>query len=1036
MYRFLSAILLVLFLVNSMPAAAETSYNKEQPVARAAVPIVTEAEARETLSEYILFYTKSGSALCYGTVLPLSEDNTVKPYLVDETAMVPLAFLCERLSLVLTEEESGFSVTGEGVALTLPQNGDAYTVNGSSQSLPHCLEQRGGVWFVPAQIVAATVGFDVYTESCGYILIGENTQQFSFDSFINRRILYQGIRPLIYKRPDAETIVQTVESRYPDCGHPRLWVTNDRIERIKELQKTDANVQKWIEELLAEADTMLKEPVLAKTGTGTTQYLNSVHEAIYRMEYLPMAYRLTGNEAYAERAKQELLNLCGSNFEDWSPVTLFTGEMCAAVALGYDWLYQTMTEAERQTVRNILVSKAFEPAMEDYQSVEKYRSYHLWWNRDKDLAAPNNWSAVCNGGLAMAALAVCDETEIAGDILENGLRVIEDLLERYAPDGAYFEGLNYWIYSLQFLSYYSAALTTAAGTDYGLFDAPGLDKTSYYLDDMSGFSGVMNLRNVDTDDYMNDYPTMYIAQRCGDSRLVALRLFRLEKYGFSAMPEDLFWYEPTDEVYTRDGGSRLYREQEVAVMRTGTQDEADIFVGFHGSEDNQLVGVMDAGTYVVDMLGERWVYDSGPDMGNYVTGGATAARNNNYRSRAEGHNTFVIDPDYGVEQDRYVAATINRFENNEDCAYAVCDLSGVYAFTGAESAQRGILLDKKNQHVVIQDEVKRQEPMELYWFMHTDAAVTVANDGKSAVLTLGNKHVLAEILSAGDYSFSVMDAVPLATSPQSEGNVDEPGKRKLVVHAENTSDFQLTVCLTPLCENENRPMHRPSVRALENWSTDLGLTPEASAVLLDGEPLESFKSEQSIYAVSVRQNSYLPQISATAGGTVSVVQADTKSLTGKVVVKIGTCLRTYLLCFVPEAAFEGEPEGAVLKEPYGITSSEVTDDMLIYRQGWNTAAVVSMLDFDFGCCDNRIDYLALKLRKTDKPREVCVLVSNDKTTWQPVFQGRSYADYQGLQGFVLKTAYGRYVRLLLSGIEPEETAYLNEARFYASAVGR
>lgn len=1034
--RIIATMLSAILMLTVLPIGAEESYNKTQPTARAALAIVTESEARSLLSDSVLFYTKSNAALCYGEVCRMDTQEAVKPYFAEGVPMVPLMFLCGWLQLQTQEKADGFIISAQSMSMQLPKNDLSYRLNGTDKTLPHALEQQNGVWFVPLTVMAEATGLTVYTEECGYMLLDANAQRFSCDEFINRRVLYQAMRPLIYARPSAETILADVTNRYPDNGHPRLLVTDERIARLRELQKSDENVQSWMQSLLAEADAMLTLPLLTKSGTGTTQYLNSVHEALRRMEYLPLAYRLTGNTAYADRAKQELLNLCGTNFADWSPVTLFTAEMCAAVALGYDWLYQTMTEAQRQTVREALLSRAFLPALDDYHSVPKYRSYHMWWNRD-DLATPNNWSAVCNGGLAMAALAVCDEDDTAGEILASGLTVIEDLLERYGPDGAYFEGLNYWLYSMQFLSYYSAALSTAAGTDYGLLDAPGLNQTSYYMDDMSGFCGVFNLRNVGTYSCVNDYPTMYMAQRCRDSRLTALRLFRMEKYGLSPTAEDLFWYEPTEESYVRDGGSRLYREQEAAVMRTGAQDEADIFVGFHGSEDNQLVGQLDAGTYVIDMLGERWAYDSEADMGVYVAGGASEARNKNYRSRAEGHNTVIIDPDYGVEQDRYVAAAINRFESDEDCAYAVCDLSEVYGFTGAESVQRGVMLDKKNQHVIIRDEVKRTKPMELYWFMHTEASVDIAADGKSAILTRGNKRVLAEILTQGNLQFSVMDAVPLATLPQSEGNVEEAGKRKLVVHAENVSDFALSVSLTPLAGTETTTVHKPTERPLSDWSTNLGAIPEATEISVGGEPLADFAPDKSIYAVPIRQSSVLPQITAKSGGVVTIVQADAKSLTGKVQVRIGKRLRTYVLCFVPEPCFVGQPEGLRQQEAYRTVVGTIGADMQSYIRGWNTAAETAMYEFDFGCCENRVDYMALRFPKNANRQEVCVLVSNDQKKWQTAFCGRSYAQCDGLQGFALQSRYGRYVRVLVGSTKADTAlANLYETVFYTSAARR
>ncbi len=61
-------------------------------------------------------------------------------------------------------------------------------------------------------------------------------------------------------------------------------------------------------------------------------------------------WRLTGDERYAERAKSELINVC--SFSDWNPSHfLDVAEMCIAVSVGYDWLYNWLDEK----VKNIFL---------------------------------------------------------------------------------------------------------------------------------------------------------------------------------------------------------------------------------------------------------------------------------------------------------------------------------------------------------------------------------------------------------------------------------------------------------------------------------------------------------------------------------------------------------------------------------------------------------------------------------------------------------------------------------------------------------
>lgn len=63
--------------------------------------------------------------------------------------------------------------------------------------------------------------------------------------------------------------------------------------------------------------------------------------ALKRIYYLSYVYRMTGDKKYAHRAEQEMLAV--SRFTDWNPTHfLDVGEMVMALAIGYDWLYDSL----------------------------------------------------------------------------------------------------------------------------------------------------------------------------------------------------------------------------------------------------------------------------------------------------------------------------------------------------------------------------------------------------------------------------------------------------------------------------------------------------------------------------------------------------------------------------------------------------------------------------------------------------------------------------------------------------------------------
>src|SRR5262249_52110243 len=148
------------------------------------------------------------------------------------------------------------------------------------------------------------------------------------------------------------------------------------------------------------------------------------------------------------------LSVCGPAFPDWNARNSFldTAEMSAAVAIGYDWLYEWLTDSERATIRQALERKGLEPARDG-------EAPGAAWAR-----MTHNWARVTRGGPALAALALGDEQpQLAGQILDEAGRTLGSAAAAYAPDGGFAEGLGYWSYATSYFVSYLANLELAFG---------------------------------------------------------------------------------------------------------------------------------------------------------------------------------------------------------------------------------------------------------------------------------------------------------------------------------------------------------------------------------------------------------------------------------------------------------------------------------------------------------------------------------------------------------------------------------------------
>ena len=107
--------------------------------------------------------------------------------------------------------------------------------------------------------------------------------------------------------------------------------------------------------------------------------------------------------------------------------------------------------------------------------------------------------------------------------------------------------------------------------------------------------------------------------------------------------------------------------------------------------------------------------------------------------------------------------------------------------------------------------------MELWWFLHTAASVTIESDGRTANLQQAGKQLRAEILSPAGATFEVTDAQPLPPSPHPERQAKNKDIRKLTIHLTGISDARLAVLLAPKPSQDEGTAQALKLSALADW---------------------------------------------------------------------------------------------------------------------------------------------------------------------------------------------------------------------------
>jgi len=599
--------------------------------------------------------------------------------------------------------------------------------------------------------------------------------------------------------PAGAQVQTSLKSLYQP--HPRLFVHDSDLPAIKQAIATDPFVKQVYEGQLAIGEKLLTTPPDTYTIGGSEHTLLATSRDMEgRIFTLAGLYRINGQKRFADRAIQEML--AAASFPDWYPKHfLDTGEMTAALGLGYDWLYPVLTQTQRDTLEHAIATKGIDPWLERIKSGEAIHHEH------------NNWNQVCNGGESIGALAIADvDPDRATAILNHARTAIGDIMGLFAPDGGFEEGPGYWNYATSYNILFLDALDSALGTDFGMANLPGFSATGdYHIQS----TGPTELFANFSDAGMGVYPSFQMfwfahrfhkpAYAQHEREVVESgRLDLREARESSRFGIFLLIWAARDAHLT--GGHPLpliesFARTDQAYMRSAWSDPNAWYVAFKGGDAHASHGHLDLGTFIMDAENQRWASDLGPD--NYgLPGYFGRQRWSYYRMRTEGHNTLTID---AQNEDLDAKAPLTVVSKPGNTLYAVANLDQAYKGK-LTSWSRGIaLLDK--QRVLVQDEIAPAQPVDVVWNFHTYADVKIDTNGRTATLSLHGKTLEARILAPATASFSTVSAQPPPP------NAPNPGVTNLVISQSQQGKAETIAVLFTKPGDKVRPTLKP----LSTW---------------------------------------------------------------------------------------------------------------------------------------------------------------------------------------------------------------------------
>lgn len=570
---------------------------------------------------------------------------------------------------------------------------------------------------------------------------------------------------LLYNRPTADKLQQDFNKNTTANEHPRLLVDDTKISQIKAKMNSDSYYASLVNGIISAADKAIAANVIADYETSYVSFrTNEAAEAFEtRVKNLSFAYLITGDSKYADQALLDLEAVSAFPDLNYSHI-IDSGMWSSGLALGYDWLYNYMSEEQKKTIADAIIRLEIEPVSRAYYAglpgnavpsdpykgggIQSSNAFTRW---------KSNYGAYVNSGMILSALAVTEsDPELCFDSIEKALRSYEYVLAGMET-GEWLESPRYWRTMQSDIAYTASALMSVLDNDYHLLSAPGMKEQSENLIHYTSLNSRFSYGD-DSNSYYTIFsqePFSFYANYYDLPHVAAMRTIKLtdslrSKYSGKINSKDpgildVVYYTPVESVEEAMKAIprvAVKKGSESFIVHQDFLDPEAFFFASAGGPTSFYHSHYDSGDFLFDLGGENWAVTL--DSGAY-----NVPTDERYESSTAGHNTLMIG---GVNQKKGTFAPVIDYKESDEGAYAVYDMTELY--DGAQSIQRGFYIDDYYTAVTVRDEIKLDAATEGYWFMHTDADVAV-KDKTLVELTKDGKKLYMQIDVEGDDSYTV-----------------------------------------------------------------------------------------------------------------------------------------------------------------------------------------------------------------------------------------------------------------------------------------
>lgn len=325
----------------------------------------------------------------------------------------------------------------------------------------------------------------------------------------------------------------------------------------------------------------------------------------------------------------------------------------------------------------------------------------FWWE-----TSPYNWSAVCAGGVGIAAMYMIDDNDMLAPILTRCTESMEGFFTGFKADGVCAEGLGYWGYGFGHFMVYADLLKERTGGVIDLFEEPIVHKVALFHQNAYLIKNNAACFADCGATALYEYGVIhYLHNRYGDvlipDEAYARPMFPgTENVTYcTSMIRNFLWSKPENVSGPLSDSEALYNETEWLLSRKSFGD-VSVAMGAKGGNNNEPHNHNDVGSFVLDVNGEVILGDLGGGL--YTKQYFSSERYTMLVNGSHGHPVPVVNGAVQKAGEEYAAKNYTSGSDAEKI-WACMDIADAYQTPGLASLQRCVTFHKDEIKLEVAD---------------------------------------------------------------------------------------------------------------------------------------------------------------------------------------------------------------------------------------------------------------------------------------------------------------------------------------------